>query len=222
MKKQYIIANWKSHKTVDETEEWFEDMALKVHEFGDLEEKVIIVCPPFPLLPICKKLIHQHKLPFFIGSQDISPFAEGAYTGAVDGKLIREFADYAIIGHSERRKYFGETPELLAEKVGTARAFGLQPIYCTAEKEEKIPVGVDIVAYEPVTAIGSGHPDSPENAEAVAGFLKQKNSVLYVLYGGSVTATNVNQFSEQSSINGVLVGGASLSPQDFAAIIHHA
>lgn len=222
MKKQYIIANWKSHKTIAETQVWFEDIALKIHENGHQEEKIVIVCPPFPLLALCHDLVKKHNLPISIGSQDISPFTEGAYTGAVDGKLIREFAEYAIIGHSERRKYFLETPDVLAEKVAMARAFGLNPLYCTAEKEEKIPMGVDIVAYEPVSAIGSGQPDTPEDAESVAGFIKEKNTVVYVLYGGSVTAANVNGFTQQTSVSGVLVGGASLSPDDFAGIIHNA
>lgn len=222
MKKQFIVANWKSHKTVEETKEWFEEIALSLHEFGSTDEKKIIVCPPYPLLSFCQEYIHKHKLPIVIGSQDISPFAEGAYTGAVDGKLIREFAQYTIIGHSERRKYFKETPDMLAEKVGIALASGLVPIYCTSDKNEKIPIGVTIAAYEPLEAIGSGHPDSLQDAEAVAGFLKQKNGVSYVLYGGSVTSKEVAHFTQLASIDGVLVGGASLSPQEFAAIIHHA
>lgn len=222
MKKTFIIANWKSHKTFEETETWFSDMSLTLREKPYSKESEIIVCPPFPLLQLSQTLVKKHSLPISLGSQDISPFPEGAYTGAVSGKLLREITAYAIIGHSERRKYFSETPEILAQKVGMARSFGIQPIYCTSEKDEKIPPGVDIVAFEPLSAIGSGQPDTPEDAEAVASFLKQKNSVLYVLYGGSVTSDSVNRFTQQSSIDGVLVGGASLSPQDFAAIIHNA
>lgn len=222
MKKQFITANWKSHKNLQETEEWFLDMAIALHERPFSSETEIIVCPPFPLLTLAYQLVKKHDLPIAIGSQDLSSFPEGAYTGAVSGRLLKDIVTYAIIGHSERRKYFGETSDILATKVAMARSFGINPIYCTSEKDEKIPSGADIVAFEPITAIGSGQPDTPEDAEAVAGFLKQKNSVSYVLYGGSVTAANVNQFTQQSSINGVLVGGASLSPQDFAAIIHDA
>lgn len=222
MKKNFIIANWKSHKTYKETVSWLNELALKIHEAGSLEQKEIIVCPPYPLLPLCHEYITMHKLPIGIGSQNISPFAEGAYTGEVDGKLLHDFAQYVIIGHSERRKYFKETPDMLAEKVAMARAFGLTPIYCVSDKDEKIPFGVDIVAYEPLLAIGSGKPEDPNDVEAVAGFIKQKNSVSYVLYGGSVTSKDVANFTQLASINGVLIGGASLSPDEFAAIIQHA
>lgn len=222
MRKQFFAANWKSHKTLEETKEWLSDIALRVHELSLSQEKEIILCPPFPLLTICHDFIQKHHLPIHLGSQDISPFPDGAYTGEVSGKLLREFVTYTIIGHSERRKYFSETLEQLAQKVQISLSSGIEPIYCVSDKEEKIPEGVQIVAYEPLAAIGSGHPDSPDDAEAVAKLLKEKNNIRYVLYGGSVTAADVASYMQCSSLDGVLVGGASLAPEDFSAIIQHA
>lgn len=222
MKKQFIVGNWKSNKTVEETQEWFTDFALALHEVGNDIEKSIVLCVPFPLLSLCKQKIEENHIAMSLGSQDISPFGDGAYTGEVDGHLLKDFVRYTIIGHSERRKYFFETEEILGQKVAMAKAYGIEPIYCISEKDMAIPSGVNIVAFEPLTAIGSGHPDSPENAEEVARFLKEKNSVSYVLYGGSVTAANVRDFTQQISIDGVLPGGASLSPSEFATLIHHA
>lgn len=222
MEKQFIIGNWKSHKTVAQTEEWFADIALELHEIGQDTDKTIILCPPFPLLPLCKTLIGKNHLPIHLGSQDISPFGEGAYTGAVAGTLLRNFVEYCIIGHSERRKYFAETEEILAQKVIQAKAHGIEPLYCVPDKDARIPHGVNIVAFEPIASIGSGHPDTPEDAEAVARFIKEKNGVSYVIYGGSVTDKNVHEFTQQTNVNGVLPGGASLSSKDFAGIIHNA
>ena len=222
MRKQFFVANWKSHKTIEETKEWFSDMSLRLHELNISEEQKVIVCPPYPLLSFCYESISQHHLPIALGAQDISPFPEGAYTGAVSAKLLRELVTYTIIGHSERRQYFSETVEVLSEKVKMALASGIEPIYCVSNKEEKIPQGVKIVAYEPLSAIGSGHPDSPEDAEAVAKFLKENNAIAQVLYGGSVTPEDVRTYMELPSIDGVLVGGASLTPEGFSGIIQHA
>ncbi len=111
---------------------------------------------------------------------------------------------------------------MLFEKVKQAHAYGLQVVYCVDSKDGKIPEGVNIVAYEPVAAIGTGHPDDPSDAESVAGFLKAQNGVSYVLYGGSVTADDIVNYTQLPSIDGVLVGGASLTPKDFISLIQHA
>lgn len=223
MKKQFIVANWKSHKTLEETKEWFSEFTIHSSEFTDNKDAVAIVCPPFPLLTLCYELVASHHLPIFIGSQDISQFEEGAYTGFVSGKLLKELVLYAIIGHSESRQYFHESLQDLKEKVAMALSVGITPIFCVSDKNEKIPQGVQIVAFEPIAAIGSGKPDDPGEVEATAQFIKQQNNnVQYVLYGGSVTEENVSQYTTLTSINGVLVGGASLSADVFAKIIQHA
>lgn len=227
MKKIYIIANWKSNKTILQAGEWFQTLnnLLASRRSGQLtinkEKKEVIVCPPFTLLPFVKELIVNSQLSA-IGAQNISPFNEGAYTGEINAKQIKEFADYVIIGHSERRKYFNETDEILEKKVKMALKHNLAPIFCTQGVNTKIPQNAEIVAYEPVFAIGTGNPDTPENADQVAKQIKEKNRIQYVLYGGSVTSDNVKNFIDMPNIDGVLVGGASLDAQEFYKIIQKA
>lgn len=220
MKKLFFIANWKSHKTPDEVRSWFESFPRYI---GSLpEEKEIIVCPPFPLLPLCVELAKKHTPFVKVGAQDISYFEEGAYTGEVSGRLLKAFATHVIIGHSERRKYFSETEEELSEKVIQAHANLIMPVYCVSNDHQPVPKGVSIVAYEPIEAIGSGNAADPTVVGQIADSIKAKNSVSYILYGGSVAPTNVANYTNIPSIQGVLVGGASLDPEEFAQIIHHA
>ena len=223
MKKRYIIANWKSNKTLDETDAWldaFTNTPLTINP----EEKEVIICPSFISLPSLRVFLdEQETLPIQLGTQDVSAFGEGAYTGEVNAKQIKECADYAIIGHSERREHCKEDDAILARKVQMALAESLIPIFCIQAKETPIPDGVTIVAYEPVSAIGSGHPDTPEDAESVARTVKAAHpSVAAVLYGGSVTAEQVNTFTIMPSIDGVLIGGASLDANHFRRIIDNA
>lgn len=221
MKKQFFIANWKSHKTEEEARDWFVEVAADIH-LTHQEEREVVICPPSPLLHICKAGVNKQQLSFKIGAQDISSFPEGAYTGEVSGRLLKDLASYVIIGHSERRRYLHETDEMLSQKVQQAKAYGLEVVYCVESPESVVPEGVQIVAYEPPTAIGTGHPANPEDVERVAGLLKAKNDVLYVLYGGSVTADDIADYTQLPSIDGVLVGGASLTPKDFISLIQHA
>ncbi len=220
MKKLFFIANWKSHKVTQEVEEWFREFPRHIGQLKADQE--VIVCPPFPLLHPSRKGALTHAPFVKIGAQDISRFTEGAYTGDVSGRLVKDQADYVIIGHSERRKYFHETDEILSQKVLMAQANMLTPIFCVSDKQEKIPKGVTIVAYEPLDAIGSGKPAEPEEVEEIARWIKEKNDVSYILYGGSVAPMNISYYTSLPSINGVLVGGASLDPQEFAQLIQHA
>lgn len=219
MEKTYIIANWKSNKTQQESQDWiatFKDIAFP-------QEKEVIVCPPYTLLATLAWFVKTNNLPLRLGAQNISAFSAGSYTGEVYAEQIKEYASYTIIGHSERRRLFHETDEELAEKVTRAQTAGLAIIFCVQDQHTPIPPGVTLVAYEPVSAIGSGNPDTPENAETVAKEIKQNNpEVKDVLYGGSVTAENVKNFTSQENISGVLVGKASLDPQSFQGIIQNA
>lgn len=208
MKSLIIAGNWKSNKTVAEAEEW-------VRRFT-INQGNVVLCVPFTVLSVMK------GQQFGLGAQDVSPFPDGPYTGEVSARQIKEFADWVIIGHSERRKNFGETDELLVKKAEQAKSAGLKIIYCVPDDKTVIPHGVDVVAYEPVWAIGTGKSDTPENANAVITSIKAKSQVSTVLYGGSVTADNVSSFVSQPAIDGILAGGASLDPTTFSELIGNA
>lgn len=212
-----IIANWKSYKTEKEAKLWL--TIFKEHR-ELLLSKTVMLLAPYTCLSSLKKEIDALGLPIVLGAQDISPFSEGAYTGEINALQIREFASYVLIGHSERRRLLLESDELISKKVAMAKKEGLEVLLCVQDIETPIPEGVTMVAYEPVSAIGTGHPDTPENAASVITKIKQKG-ISYGIYGGSVTAENVRSFTEHVS-DGVLVGSASLDPRNFLAIINHA
>lgn len=219
MKKLFIIANWKSNLSTLKVQEWADRFKNNDLRFTNKE---IIICPPFLFLPFIKSYISNHNLPIKLGAQDISKFDEGAYTGEVNGKQIREFADYVIIGHSERRQNFSENEEVVNQKIKQAIKFGLKPILCVQDQNFKIQEKVEIIAYEPVFAIGTNNPDTPENADLVSTKIKENNLSNYIIYGGSVNSKNVNQFTQKPNIDGVLVGNASLDPLEFFEIIKNA
>jgi len=213
MKKLFIAGNWKSNKTIADAKDWLEKVQINANG------ATIVVLAPFITLPFLHEEIARRNLPLLLGSQNISKFDEGAYTGEVTGKMIKEVADWVIIGHSERRKYFSESDADLATKVEKAHAAGLKVIYCVPDDTTPIPSSVEVVAYEPVWAIGTGKTDTPENANAVVSSIKQKTGAVTVLYGGSVTADNVASFVKTQAIDGVLPGGASLDPEKFSRLI---
>lgn len=220
MKQLFIVANWKSHKTSAQVQEWLEKFALYKSQLEGMPQKTVVICAPFIYLPLVKAFIEKNNLPVRLGAQDLSPFGEGAYTGAVNNKQIREYVDFTIIGHSERRLYFHETDEEIAKKQKIASESGIKTILCVQGTETQVAEGAEIIAYEPVSAIGSGHPDTPENAVSVAKSFLSKN-IPFVIYGGSVTPENVQQFTARDEISGVLVGGASLDPETFFQIINN-
>lgn len=212
MKHPLIVGNWKSNKTISEAMEWLKKLSAGA----------IVLCVPYTLLYVMKQEIDRLKLPIELGAQDVSPFDEGAYTGEVTARMVKEIADWVIIGHSERRKYFFETNEILKNKVDKARGAGLKIIYCVPDDVTPVPAGIDVVAYEPVWAIGTGKTDSPANANTVISSIKSKTAVATVIYGGSVTEENVSAFVNQPAIDGVLPGGASLDPDKFARLVEAA
>lgn len=206
-----------------EAKDWLEEFSVHSVQFGD--NKKIILCPPFPLLPICGEYIHKHNLPIILGAQNVSSFDEGAYTGEVSARLLKDWCQYVLIGHSERRKYFHESEEDVKEKVSRARAYQLTPLLLMSDPQQKVPQGVDIVIYEPPSAISSSKnptPPTPEEVEAAVGLLQAKNTVAYILYGGSVDSRDVATYTHVKGINGVIVGQESLNPQTFIDIISHA
>ena len=219
-KQVWIVANWKSHKTIAEALDWVNRVGPVLPRKDFLK---VAVCPVFTDLEEVKKAVLVGNYPLLVGAQDLSPFPEGAYTGEEPAAILAGLADLVILGHSERRQNFGETDQTVAEKVKQARLKQIEPLICLQSENTPVPVGVKLVAYEPVFAIGSGHPDTPENAGTVAGKLKEKNGgKLLVLYGGSVTPENAGSFLEEENLDGLLVGGASLDPRQFTEIVRTA
>lgn len=229
MKKLFIVANWKSNKNIEETEEWLHSFSEGLKREGvKVEGKKIIIAPSFTSLEHAHYCAENLKLPVEFAAQNISPYDEGAYTGEVNGKQIKELADYVIVGHSERRRHFGEAEETIAKKLSLSVKYHLIPILCISDLSQLQSVAHNLqpnkllIAYEPLFAIGSGNPDTAENADNMAAQIKKKLGDSPVLYGGSLNAKNVRGFLKTPHINGVLVGGASLRPLDFLAIIKHA
>jgi triosephosphate isomerase len=222
MGKLLIVANLKSYKNENEAKNWLENFK-KINDLSlDSGQKEVIVCPSFTQLFSFFSYFSSNNINAAIGAQNVSPFDEGAFTGEVNAKQIKDFAKYVLIGHSERRNNFNETDDMLTKKIELALKYGLIPIFLVQGKETPIPVGVKAVAYEPISAIGTGNPDTPESAEMTAAAIKASRGDLMVLYGGSVKSTNVKSFTEQSNIDGVLVGGASLDAEELLKIIQNA
>jgi len=222
MKNKIIAANWKSNKTVSESIDWFMTFGNAVQNGPPLPSEMrIILCLPYTHLYIMHDLCSKAGLPVAIGAQDVSPFPDGAYTGQISARMINDLAEWVIVGHSERRKYFHETDEDLAKKVNSVHKENLKVIYCVSDDKMPVP-SVDIVAYEPLWAIGTGKTDTPENAGNVLSKLKNYSGVATALYGGSVTPENVAGFLSQPAIDGVLIGGASLDAEKFIRLIRMA
>ncbi len=214
----------------------------------------VVVCVPAPYLAQVQALksVHGSLSAIELGAQDVSAQAGGAYTGEVSALMLKDLGcRYAIVGHSERRQYHGETDALVAAKAKAALASGLTPIVCVGETLAERDAGQTvevvkrqlaaviqanghcvselIVAYEPVWAIGTGKTASPEEAQAVHAVLRAQLKAatdrfdrVRILYGGSMNAANAASLLAQTDIDGGLIGGASLKAQDFLKIIAEA
>lgn len=209
-----VVANFKAYKTWDEVSAWIETVGPKAKIFGG----TIIICPSMAYVSELSQKIKSASWRIKVASQDISKFEQGAYTGEVAASQLKDQVSYSIIGHSERRQNFGEDDEIEAKKVDQAKRSGIEPIFCVQGEETPIPDGVSIVAYEPVSAIGTGKPKSPENVQKVASSIKSKGNFT-VLYGGSITVDNAQSFIKPKIVEGLLVGSASLDPQEFLKIV---
>jgi len=213
---KWIVANFKSHKTIAEALDWVSQVGPHLEQRTDVR---VVVCPNFLDLEEVKKAVMVGNFNMFVGSQDLSPFPEGAFTGEEAASLLHEVVELSIIGHSERRKNFGETDKMVADKVKQAKEHSIIPLVCVQDATTPVPEGCELVAYEPIFAIGTGQPDTPANANEVSGQIKKTNPKAAVLYGGSVTDENAKAFLEQENIDGLLVGGASLDAEKFVKII---
>jgi triosephosphate isomerase (TIM) len=249
MRTKMMAANWKMYKTPDQTREFFHAFLPLVA--GQTREE-IVVCPPFLDLPAALDAAKGSNVA--IGAQNVHWKDEGAFTGETSvAQLSAWGVKHVIIGHSERRQYFGETDDTVNLRLKTALEAGLTPICCVGEVLEEREAGMTddvlrrqcmrafhaisakkaaklVVAYEPVWAIGTGKTATPEiAAEAHAVIRKQATEIfgeefagnLRILYGGSVKPDNASALMAQEEIDGALVGGASLDPESFAAIVKY-
>lgn len=229
MKKLFIIANWKSNKTIKDTEKWIHDFSNGLNNANiKLEEKNVIIAPPYTALEHANYCSGNLNLALEFASQNVSEFDEGAYTGEVSAKQIKELANYVIVGHSERRNGFAESDEIVSKKIEQVLKYSIIPIVCVSNIEQvkklksKINSGKVIVAYEPLFAIGSGNPDTPENADCMCQEIKSILGEVPTLYGGSVNKDNIKSFTNMLNIDGALVGKSSLDPLEFLGIVKNA
>ncbi|MGI6036965.1 MAG: triose-phosphate isomerase [Limnochordia bacterium] len=243
MRRPLIAANWKMFKTIKETEEF-------CHAFLAQEktEAEVVICPPFTALAAAAAALDGSEVK--LGAQDIYWEKEGAFTGEIAPPMLVELGcKYVIVGHSERRGYFGETDEIVNRKARAVLAYGMSPIICLGETLEQREAGQTealvvsqveaaykdispaeaqrtVIAYEPIWAIGTGRNATATDANQVIGVIRDTLRKLYgdvadgirIQYGGSVKPGNIAEFMEQPEIDGALVGGASLNPDDFGVI----
>ena len=244
-----MAANWKMYKNPDETREYFREF-LPLVAGHDRDE--IVVCPPYTDVAAAIEAARGSNVA--IGVQNVHWKADGAYTGEISAPMLLCLGvTHVIVGHSERRQYFGETDDTVNLRLKTALESGLSAICCVGEVLEEREAGMTddvlrrqcvrafhaisakkaaklIVAYEPVWAIGTGKTATPELAaeahavirrEATEIFGEEFAASLRILYGGSVKPDNVKSLMAQEEIDGALVGGASLDPKSFSAIVKY-
>src|SRR6187551_3727794 len=242
-KNKLIAGNWKMNGGLEANDALVRALAAGMKDAAC----EVAVCVPAPYLAQLQMLRHGSRLE--LGAQDVSRHAAGAYTGEVSAAMLREFGvRYAIVGHSERRQYHGETDALVAEKAKVALAHGITPIVCVGETlaereagrtEEVVKrqlaavihtnghcISEIVVAYEPVWAIGTGKTATPQEAQQVHAVLRAQLKAatehaerVHILYGGSMNAANAASLLAQPDIDGGLIGGASLKAPDFLHII---
>lgn len=223
-----IVANWKLNPaTQKEATELFDAIKNGVEETSS----EVVICPPFVFLSELKGLT--------LGAQDIAKEEKGAFTGEVSASQLKDLGvEYVIVGHSERRKYFGDTNEMVNEKMKRALATGLKVIFCIGEQDgedkeavlkKQIEEGLNgisdlenvILAYEPVWAIGTGKNCSVEETKSSVALIKELlgQTSNKILYGGSVNAENAAGYLNEAGVDGLLVGGASLKAEEFVKIV---
>ena len=248
MRKKVIAGNWKMNMLPNEAIEYIEKFS-KLVENTDNE---VILCVPYTDLFYC--LLNCQGTNIKVGAQNVHFEEKGAYTGEVSAKMLKSIGvEYVIIGHSERRQYFGETDESVNKKVKAALENGLKPIICVGESLEQREQGLTeniirnqtklalegiskeqmsniIIAYEPIWAIGTGKTATSEDANNSIKAIRDEVSKVYdkevaentiIQYGGSVKSSNAKELFETSDIDGGLVGGASLVPEEFAKIVNY-
>lgn len=246
MRREIIAGNWKMNHTPSEAVEF-----LKQLHFRPKEKQRVILCPSFVCLP---GMMEHLPVGVELSAQNLHQKESGAYTGEVSAAMLKDLGvTMSLIGHSERRMYFGEGDELIARKISQALKHGLEVILCIGEQLDEREEGrqEDVVrsqllgalgalsvdemkhvhlAYEPVWAIGTGKTASSEDAQAMNAFIRGEVQALFdrttaentsILYGGSVKPENIRELMAMEDIDGALVGGASLKPASFMALLEY-
>lgn len=246
MRKPIIAGNWKMNKTAAEARELITALCPKVKD----AKCDVVVCVPFTDIALAATLTAGTDIK--VGAQNIAWADSGAFTGEISAAMLKEAgAEYVIIGHSERRQYFGETDESVCARLKQALKYGFKPIVCVGELLSEREGGLTesvcarqvegafngvsaedavktVIAYEPVWAIGTGKTATDEQANETIGYIRSVVGKLYgenvaqkmrIQYGGSMNAKNVAGLMAQPQIDGGLIGGASLKPDDFAVIV---
>ena len=250
MRPVIVAGNWKMHTTPADAGELARVIAARTRAPGVTR----VLCPPFVCLAAVRDALAGEDVA--VAAQDVHHELQGAFTGDVAATMLVGLATWAIVGHSERRRYHHETNEMVGMKARRAIEAGLRPILCVGEDLEVREAGAHVaealvtdqvvdalqlnpgafeaglvIAYEPVWAIGTGRSASGADAAAMAAAIRAafrqvpeagRGDDVPILYGGSVTAANIDQFLAESEIDGALVGGASLKPDEMAGIVARA
>ncbi|MCX8126390.1 MAG: triose-phosphate isomerase [Dehalococcoidia bacterium] len=244
MRTPLVAGNWKMNTTVSEAVSLVRQMLEPLNTIDGVEK---LICPPFVSLVPVASLLKGSSVR--LGAQNMHFADKGAYTGEVSPVMIAGFCQYVIVGHSERRQYFGEDDRIVNRKIAAAFAHGIKPILCVGERLDQnnagmtevvvrqqingaldniIPTRDLVIAYEPVWAIGTGKAATATQAADTISLIRDTVARLWgsdvafdlrVLYGGSVTSENISEFIREPQIDGALVGGASLKPDDFVSIV---
>jgi triosephosphate isomerase (TIM) len=244
MRVPLIAANWKMNTNLKEGLILVREMKPELSAISGIEK---VLCPPFISISEIYELVRGSDIK--LGAQNIYYQEKGAFTGEISPLMLKDFCEYVIIGHSERRLYFHEDGSLISQKVISAIKNNLKPILCVGENLEQYEAGKTrqvvteqlassldgvenvetlTIAYEPVWAIGTGRAATGEQANETIYLIRSLISKKYdariagnirILYGGSVTAANIAEFVSQPDIDGALVGGASLKTKEFIGIV---
>ncbi len=252
-RKPIMAGNWKMNIDHIEATGLVEKLHYTlVDKEWDPNKSDAVLIPPFTDLRTVRTLIDGDRLSFKLGAQNVSQHDNGAYTGEISTAMLSKLGvEYVVVGHSERREYYGETDEIINAKAAKVLSAGMTPIICVGEGLDIRKAGQHVeytlgqvrgtlanltaeqvaglvIAYEPVWAIGTGEVATPQDAQEVCGAIRKEVAALYdegtaeqirIQYGGSVKAGNVAEIMAQPDIDGALVGGASLKPEEFAAIV---
>lgn len=240
MRKIIIAGNWKMFKTQAESLEFLKAFMPELTNTDESRE--VVLCTPYTNLGVMSKNLHGTRIR--LGAQNVHWEESGAFTGEISAAMLTEMGvSYVIVGHSERRQYFGETDETVNLRLKAAQNSGLTPILCVGETKQQRDAGETeqviinqltadlvninqdklIIAYEPIWAIGTGDTCDAKEANRVIGVIRDQltNKNVSIQYGGSVKPDNIDEIMAQPEIDGALVGGASLDAVGFARIVNY-